>query len=351
MKKFNYLMMAAAMTLGLASCSQETNSGSPVEDTTTEGQVIIKEINVGGFKGSTKGNYSYCKGIILYNNGGTSVKLTNFGFAIAYPQTATSASTYFEEYQSAGFIPAVYGIWYLPGTISIEPYSDLIVAVNGAIDHTKQENGANAFDMSNADIAMYDMGSEYTDEKYYPTPTNVPSSNWMKAIRFNTTGKSWPIPINSPAIVLFQVPEGVEPAQYFTNEENIWYPGGTRNSNGSNTCYKIPNKWIVDGVELFLNSQLDKSNKRLTNDIDAGYGIYVISSGYSAYRNIDEKATVNYGDNINKLVYNYADGVEGTTDPSGIDAAASAKNGAKIIYQDTNNSTADFHLRKGWSLK
>lgn len=52
-----------------------------------------------------------------------------------------------------------------------------------------------------------------------------------------------------------------------------------------------------------------------------------------------------------KLVYNYAEGVEGTTDPSGIDAAASIKNDAKIIYQDTNNSSADFHLRKEWSLK
>ena len=40
-----------------------------------------------------------------------------------------------------------------------------------------------------------------------------------------------------------------------------------------------------------------------------------------------------------------------TQEPSGIDAAASLKNGAKIIYMDTNNSTADFHLRKGWSLK
>ena len=50
-------------------------------------------------------------------------------------------------------------------------------------------------------------------------------------------------------------------------------------------------------------------------------------------------------------VYNYDQDVEGTTDLTGIDAAASIKNGAKIVYLDTNNSSVDFHLRKEWSLK
>ena len=40
-----------------------------------------------------------------------------------------------------------------------------------------------------------------------------------------------------------------------------------------------------------------------------------------------------------------------STDPSGIDAEASIKNGAVIVYQDTNNSSKDFHQRKVASLK
>ncbi len=44
-------------------------------------------------------------------------------------------------------------------------------------------------------------------------------------------------------------------------------------------------------------------------------------------------------------------GTDGSTDPSGIDAEASLKNGARIIYQDTNNSTNDFHQRKQASLR
>ena len=52
-----------------------------------------------------------------------------------------------------------------------------------------------------------------------------------------------------------------------------------------------------------------------------------------------------------KLVHHYQKGVDSSTDPSGIDAEASRKNGAHIIYQDTNNSTNDFHERQQCSLK
>ena len=77
--------------------------------------------------------------------------------------------------------------------------------------------------------------------------------------------------------------------------------------------------------------------------------------GYTIYRNVDQAATEALEGNKEKLVYSYAGGTQdiedGSTDPSGIDAEASIKNGAVIVYQDTNNSTKDFHLRKVSSLK
>ena len=76
--------------------------------------------------------------------------------------------------------------------------------------------------------------------------------------------------------------------------------------------------------------------------------------GYSVYRNVDKEATEALEENTGKLVYNYAGGtadVEGSTDPSGIDAEASMANGAHIIYCDTNSSMMDFHQRKVASLK
>ena len=73
--------------------------------------------------------------------------------------------------------------------------------------------------------------------------------------------------------------------------------------------------------------------------------------GHSLYRNVDKAATEALPENKDKLVYNYALGVDDSSDPSGIDAEASIKNGAHIIYQDTNNSTNDFHERQACSLR
>jgi hypothetical protein len=66
---------------------------------------------------------------------------------------------------------------------------------------------------------------------------------------------------------------------------------------------------------------------------------------------VDLTATEALEENEGKLVYQYQKGVDSSTDPSGIDAEASRKNGAHIIYQDTNNSTNDFHERQQCSLK
>ena len=55
MKKLNFLMIAAAMTIGLVSCSKEDNAGSPVVDNTdVKGNLIIKEfLNNALLKSST----------------------------------------------------------------------------------------------------------------------------------------------------------------------------------------------------------------------------------------------------------------------------------------------------------
>ena len=60
--------------------------------------------------------------------------------------------------------------------------------------------------------------------------------------------------------------------------------------------------------------------------------------------------------NEGKLVYGYALGTTNykgaqSTDPSGIDAEASIRNGAHVVYLDTNHSGNDFHQRARASLK
>jgi hypothetical protein len=107
-------------------------------------------------------------------------------------------------------------------------------------------------------------------------------------------------------------------------------------------------------VEIFQAASVAKSNLRFSSDVNSGAVVIATNQGYTAYRNVDKEATEALPENSGKLVYGYkggTDDVEGTTDPSGIDAEASIKAGAHIIYVDTNDSSKDFHQRKVSSLK
>ena len=117
---------------------------------------------------------------------------------------------------------------------------------------------------------------------------------------------------------------------------------------------KIKDEWVLDGIEVFKVGQKN-NQKRLTAKVDAGYVNHQNAKGYTLYRNVDPEATKAVPGNEAKLVYKYDKGTEidgkASTDPSGIDAEASLKKGARIIYMDSNNSTKDFHQRRQSSLK
>ena len=103
-------------------------------------------------------------------------------------------------------------------------------------------------------------------------------------------------------------------------------------------------------------------NKRFPDVVDRGFVVCTDRDAeFSYYRNVDKEATEALEENKGKLVYNYHYGTldvfnagntdRGSTDPSGIDAQASIKNGAHIIYLDTDNSSNDFHQRSQATLK
>lgn len=368
MKKMNYylsLAAAALMAAATVSCTYNDNPAptpepEPEYDTTGE-NLIIKEINVGGCKTDANKAYVWSKAITLYNNSAAKAEIKNVGIGILLPLNANATNNNYGEdgiltYEKEGWIPAGQGLWYFPETLTIEPYSDVVIAVNGAIDHinhpvvtsTTPEGTiiSASMDLTNADYAMYDPESQYINASAYPAPANA-AIKTMKAAVF-ASANAWPVSVSSPALFLFKAPDDVDLPAYLSNEENILTVGGTAKSNLS--C-KIPMAWVIDGVELYQTTNVEKSKKRLPAVIDSGYGLYNNGAGYSAYRNVNKEATEAIAENAGKLVYDYADAIEGTADASGIDAAASIKNGAKIVYIDTNNSTNDFHLRKAWSLK
>ncbi len=320
-------------------------------------QIIIKEIYCGGcpmlHATADKDVFHFDSSFILYNNCPQKAVLNNLCFGEAQPANAHATNDWYTLegkliYEDRGYIPVWHGLWYLTEPLEIAPYSQVVINVYGAIDNTQTE--PNSINYANpAYYCMYDPESGYTHTSYYPTPSDkIPASHYLKAVEIGL-GSGWGFSISSPALVMFQTPTA--PAEFAANADNMVYPGGLVSQ--TYACFKVPRENIIDGVEVFSVQYKEKgtSKKRLTADIDGGYVWLTWGKGHTLYRNVDKEATEALPENNGKLVYNYALGVDDSTDPSGIDAEASIKNGAHIIYMDTNNSSVDFHERQKSSLR
>ena len=315
-------------------------------------QVIIKEIYNGGCKNDEGKNFQYDKSIVLYNNCSQQAVINNLCIGQVNPANSNNKNENYGEdgklvYDSEGFHPIWQGFWYYPYSLVIEPYSQVVINVNGAIDNT--QTVTNSVNYANPDYyCFYDPESGMTHTGYYPTPSSlIPTTHYWKC-KFLGMGNAWAYSVSSPATILFQV-QDTDADTWGNDANNIWYPGGTESA--AMICVKVPTAWIIDGVEIYNAGKMDDNMKRLTAEVDGGYVKLTNYLGHTVYRNVDKEATEALAENAGKLVYNYALGVDDSTDPSGIDAEASMKNGAHIIYQDTNNSSADFHERQQSSLK
>ena len=317
------------------------------------GQLVIKELYNGGCMaddGVTK--FQYDKYMVLYNNSAQIAAVNNLCIGELAPANAQASNNNYTaegrlNYEGEGFVPAWNGIWYFPNTLEIAPYSQVVINIHGAIDNT--QTVSQSVNFANADYyCMFDPESGYKNASYYPAPSEqIPTSHYLKAVEFGL-GNAWAISVTSPALIVFQT-HGVTPADFALDVNNNWYDGGMANQ--SKLCVKVPNDWIVDALEVYTTSAPSTCVKRLTADLDAGYVWLTNFQGHSLYRNVDKAATEALPENKDKLVYNYVLGVDDSSDPSGIDAEASIKNGAHIIYQETNNSTNDFHERQSCSLR
>jgi hypothetical protein len=315
-------------------------------------QIIIKEVYNGGCPKDDSGNFQMDKCLILYNNCGQKAVINNLCIAFTTPYNGHGSNKNYGEdgkltYEAEKFTPAFGGMWWYPYSLTIEPYSQVVINVCGAIDNT--QTYSQSVNYANADYyCMYDPESGFKLTSWYPTPAaEIPTSHYLKAKRLGTA-TSWPLSNSSPALFIFQTKD-VEPAVFADNADNLWYDGGVVKD--INACLKVPNEWILDAIEVFQTAKISDSKKRFTSDIDAGYVGLTNQLGHVLYRNVDKESTEALSENAGKLVYNYSLGVDDSTDPSGIDAEASMKNGAHIIFNDTDNSTNDFHERQKCSLR
>lgn len=217
-----------------------------------------------------------------------------------------------------------------------------MIALNGAIDHT--QTYSQSVNLANsAYYCLYDI-EDFNNALYYPSPSELISTDhYLKAYKYGL-GNAWPVSQFGPAFFVFR-PESTTLQAFVDDASTTNLYGGS----ASQPRKKVPAEWVVDGIEVFVQGA-DGNQKRLLPSVDAGYVELTRGMGYTLYRNVDKEATEALAENEGKLVYNYSLGVGNSTDASGIDAEASLKNGARIIFQDTNNSTADFHQRSKSSL-
>ena len=315
--------------------------------------LIIKELYIGGCQTDDASKpYYYDKYVILYNNSAEEYDASDVAFAFATPMNSEATNRWISggrlKYDGEGWIPAGYNIWWFDTEVKVKPYSQIVVAINGAIDHTLTYS--NSVDLSDGGYyVMYHpaaFGEKY-NTYHYPNPSaDIPQSHYLKTFLFGQ-GNAWPVSQTSPAFYILRY-DGIE--AYSKDELNY-------DRTETLPVVKVDRDWVVDGVEVFAAGKEGSNNKRLTSDIDAGSIYFTNQYGYTVYRNVDREATEALPENEGKIVYGYTGGTEstdqsyGNTDPSGIDAEASLANGARIIYMDTNNSSKDFHQRRVASLK
>jgi hypothetical protein len=313
-------------------------------------QIVIKEVFAGGtLKDDGSGTFAFDKYVVLYNNSATTANLGNMCLAMVAPFNAQATNPFYGTdgkliYEAESWVPAVQAYWYFQKNVVLEPGKQVVIALNNAVNNTLTYSKSINFDNSSY-YCTYDI-EKFPNTSYYVTPAaSIPTSNYLKTEKY-ATANAWATSTTSPGIFIFDT-KGTTPAAFAADAST------TYSTSAAYISKKVPVSWVVDGVEGYLLNNTS-NQKRFTSSIDAGFVNHLNNQGYSLYRNVDKAATEALTSNAGKLVYGYSLGtvnIGGTTDPSGINAEASTKNGARIIYMDTNNSTNDFHLRSQAALR
>ncbi|MDR0833987.1 MAG: DUF4876 domain-containing protein [Candidatus Symbiothrix sp.] len=313
-------------------------------------QVVIKELYNGGVQKVGEegtGAFNNDQYVVLYNNSNQMASLENLALGYLLPNNSQASNAYYvggsptPYYEAEGWVPAGWAIWAFRGNVPLAPGEQIVVAIQKAIDNTATYSNSINFD-NPAYYALYDP-TAFVNATSYPEPAAaIPASHYLKGYKFaGLVSTAWGLSVTSPAFIIFKT-EGVTPEEFAADAAANAVPDLVATLPGR----KVPVEWVVDGVEVYAqNPGTGTNKKRLTPAIDSGFIELTNAQGHTLYRNVDQAATEAIATNAGKLVTGY------TADPSGIDAEASIKNGARIIYKDTNNSTVDFHERNKASLR
>jgi len=316
-------------------------------------QLVIKELYNGGCqKTDGSGVFQNDQYVILYNNSSETVSLRQLALATTFSSNSNVTNNFLVDgvltYETEGWQPAAFGLWYFDSDVQLAAGEQIVIALQRAIDNASVEPFGNSINFAKASYyAAYDP-TVWSNATYYPAPSEViPSSHYLKGLKFpGVTSNAFTLSVNSPGFFIFQPAEGRDLVAFVNEADNRT----THGTSASQAALKTPVDWVVDALEVFVKGNAN-NKKRFPASLDAGYIEFTNQQGYTLYRNVDKTLTEAIPENEGKIVYNYNLGVDESTDPSGIDAEASIKQGARIIYKDTNNSTNDFHLRSRASLR
>ena len=205
---------------------------------------------------------------------------------------------------------AVDAMYRIPGdgnTYRVAPGQTLLIADN-AMDHTQANS--NSFDLSTADFEWYDVsssaGATDVDNPDVPNLDKLYCYTYTIWVPHNQGHKSFG---------LASFPEGMTKEQYFATDSfyisysyQIVTAAGTYTQ--SKKSYVLPNRWIVDAVNLAPSETFQWLT--FSEKLDAGY-TYVAPTGSDKTR---------FGKAVRRKTQGWMNGIR--------------------VLQDTNNSTNDF---------
>ena len=266
---------------------------------TAKGGFVISEIFFTGTSTADGRSYSGDQYIIITNNS----DVTLYADSIAVLESAfltTTKEDYTPDIMSTHF--SVQACYMIPGngkSVPVEPGQSLKLAVN-AINHTTEQ--PNSIDLSDADFEFYDETSNpnFTDpdgeapnlDKWYCYTATI--------YQFHSRG------FNSMAIAKMKTDKEDWLENYVYDATYLFVFGDFSKEMTKSGIYKVPNEWILDGVNLSVESV------REWNVLDAS-----IDAGWTYCGKVDRDMT-----RYNKAVIRKQD--------------------ANGKYVDTNNSTNDF---------
>ena len=266
---------------------------------TAQGGFVISEIFFTGTSTPEGKSYSGDQYIIITNNS----DVTLYADSIAVLESAfltTAKEDYTPDIMSTHF--SVQACYMIPGngkSVPVEPGQSLKLALN-AINHKTEQ--PNSIDLTDADFEFFDESSipSFTDvdgeapnlDKWYCYTATI--------YQFHSRG------FNSLAIAKMQTSKEDWLENYVYDATYMFVFGDFSKEMTKSGIYKVPNAWILDGVNLSVESV------REWNVLDAS-----IDAGWTYCGKVDR-------------------------DETRFDKSVIRKQDASGKYIDTNNSTNDF---------